>query len=243
MRTLRRLLYLGLGTYGLLLAGCAAFQRQLLYFPTQKGNSPPIQTWKHGVTRPANEPQTIWLLLHGNAGQAQHRLRYPCFPPDGALYILEYPGYGPRPGQPSRESFNRAAEEAYLELRKDHPGLPLIVVGESIGSGPACHLATLPTPPDKLILATPFDELARVAQNQIPLLPIRWILRDNWNNLEALRAYHGPLEIWIAENDRVIPPQHAETLAQSRPQAILNYLPGGHNDWSPQARFTYQGSE
>lgn len=240
---LRQGLFLLLGAYGLLLVGCASFQRKLLYFPSHRSDLQDWQDWEHGVSRPGSDPQAVWLLIHGNAGQAASR-RYalPCFPDGDPVFILEYPGYGQRPGKPSRESFNAAAEAAYRDLRSRFPDLPLGVVGESIGSGPACHLATLPHPPDKILLATPFDRLADVAAHHLPILPVRWFLQDRWDNVESLSNYQGPLEIWAAENDRTIPPKHAETLAASRPQTVLHRLPGGHNEWARLALFRMNGA-
>jgi uncharacterized protein len=106
------------------------------------------------------------------------------------------------------------------------------VVGESIGSGPASILVLNPRPPAKIVLITPFDVLSRVASDHLPLLPVRLLLRDNWNNTEALRGYQGPLEIFAARDDEVIKIEHARALAASKPSAILHQIDGGHNQWS-----------
>src|ERR1700677_339820 len=100
-------------------------------------------------------------MAHGNGGQAAGRdyvLRR--MSKEDSLYVLEYPGYGSREGSPSLESINRAASEAYQLLRSQHPNTPVCVLGESIGSGPACALALEKIPPDKIVLVVPFDTLA-----------------------------------------------------------------------------------
>ena len=105
-------------------------------------------------------------------------------------------------------------------------------MAESIGSGPACELATQPQPPDKMVLVVPFDTLKSVAADHVPYLPVGLILGDSWDNIRSLSAYKGPVEIFGALQDTVIPVKHARKLADSIPGAKFHGIPGGHNDWS-----------
>jgi pimeloyl-ACP methyl ester carboxylesterase len=107
-------------------------------------------------------------------------------------------------------------------------------LGESIGSGPACALAGEKTLPDKIVLVVPFDKLANVAAQHFPWLPVRLLLRDNWDNVESLKHYPGPIEIFGAMDDTIIPIEHAKALASQIPSARFIEIPGGHNDWSQQ---------
>ncbi len=171
--------------------------------------------------------------MHGNAGQAADRdyvLRR--MSERDSLYVLEYPGYGSREGRPCLESMNQAASEAYRLLRSRNAGVPVCVLGESIGSGPACALAAEKVPPDKILLVVPFDSLARVGSRHFPFLPVRLLLRDDWNNVEALKHYAGPVEIFGAIDDTIIPMEHAKALARQIPRAQFIAIKGGHNDWS-----------
>jgi hypothetical protein len=149
-----------------------------------------------------------------------------------SLYVLEYPGYGSREGKPSMESMNRAASEAYQLLRTRNPNAQVCVLGESIGSGPACALAREKVAPDKIVLMVPFDSLASVASTRFYFLPVRFTLRDGWSNVEALKHYTGSVEIFGAINDTIIPIGHAKTLAKQIPLARFTAITGGHNDWS-----------
>jgi hypothetical protein len=117
-------------------------------------------------------------------------------------------------------------------LRSRHPNTPVCVLGESIGSGPACALARETTAPDKIVLVVPFDTLANVAAGYFPFLPVRLLLRDPWDNVESLRRYAGPVEIFGARDDTIIPIGHAKALARQIPGAQFTEIPGGHNDWS-----------
>ncbi|HEX2861658.1 MAG TPA: hypothetical protein VHN79_08460 [Lacunisphaera sp.] len=231
--SLLALLALGLGV-----TGCRSLPRKLLYYPTHETRSNGLTAWKDGdrvigLARTVPQPRNVWLLTHGNAGQAADRSYVlPAFAPDDAVYILEYPGYGQRPGSPSETAFNTAAQEAYELLRTQFPHTPVCVAGESIGSGPASWLGTLPHPPDKIVLIVPFDILAAVAKGHYPFLPVRLLLPDKWDNLASLRAYRGPVEIFAAKQDTVIPISHARALAACRPDIVLHEFDAGHNDWS-----------
>src|ERR1035437_10003630 len=137
--------------------GCASVQRKLLYFPSHLEITNELDPWIHegqiiGYSREAPVPKNIWLMLHGNGGQAAHRASaLPCFSRDDSVFILEYPGYGWRDGTPTRVAIIDAARQAYEILRKRFPNHPLCLVGESLGTGPASLLAMSAQPPDKLI--------------------------------------------------------------------------------------------
>jgi pimeloyl-ACP methyl ester carboxylesterase len=186
-----------------------------------------------GYAKKVESHKNVWLMLHGNAGQASDRLYViPRFTSEDSIFILEYPGYGDREGVPSKESFNQAAKEGYLFLRRTYPNIPICVVGESIGSGPASFLASLSQKPDKLVLIVPFASLSLVAKDYFPSILVNLILKDNWDNIKALSGFKGPLEIFGAKADTVIPVRHAKALAAAFAGSKLTIIHGGHNDWA-----------
>ncbi|QWV94334.1 lysophospholipase [Geomonas oryzisoli] len=225
-----------------LVMSAAAWQRQLLYFPTHHDRSNGLTPWRDGgevvgFARIVASPRNVWLMLHGNGGQASDRAyALPSFAAEDSVYILEYPGYGRRPGTPSKEALNRAAQQGYQLLRQQYPATPVCVVGESLGSGPACSLAAMVPPPDKIVLVAPFDKLHRVAQYHYWFLPVRLLLSDDWDNIKALKGYWGRVEIFGAREDEVIPEKFAKSLADSRPGTMFREIEGGHNDWSTPGR-------
>lgn len=213
-------------------------QRTMLFFPTHEARFTRLRPWSDGAhmigyCREIPNARTIWLMMHGNAGQAADRdYVLQRMSAEDSLYVLEYPGYGLRERSPSRKSMDQAASEAYRLLRSRYPNAPVCVLGESIGSGPACALATEPIAPDKIVLVVPFDCLANVAGRRFPFLPVRLLLRDNWDNGEALKRFPGPIEIFGAIDDAIIPIEHAKTLAAQIPSAHFVAIVGGHNEWS-----------
>jgi pimeloyl-ACP methyl ester carboxylesterase len=213
-------------------------QRSMLFFPSHTAPVNGLAPWSDGratigYCREVPNPRAIWLMTHGNAGQAADRSYVLQRVSDkDSLYVLEYPGYGAREGSPSRESMNQAAVEAYHLLRSRNPNTPVCVLAESIGSGPACVIADEKPAPDKIILVVPFDSLANAAAEHFPFLPVRLLLRDRWDNVQALKHYTGPVEIFGATDDNIIPIRRARALASQVPNAHFNAVPGGHNDWS-----------
>ncbi|CAM2856390.1 alpha/beta hydrolase [Rariglobus hedericola] len=224
----------------------AMLEGKLLYFPSHEPNRSALTEWKvdgalAGYARLVAQPRAIWLITHGNGGQAADRTYIiDNLPADTSVYVLEYPGYGLRPGKPSMKSINAAALSAYEALRALHPGLPLNVFGESLGSGPASYLCSLPVPPDALVLAVPYDNLLSVAKESISFLPVGLLMRDKWDNVKTLSAYKNPVTIFGALHDTIIRVTHARALAKTIPHVRYIELPCGHNEWSlsPQVRIT-----
>ncbi|WP_220498336.1 alpha/beta hydrolase [Rhodopirellula sp. JC639] len=228
--------------YGCLVTMAFCFQRSLIFHPSHSSVMTPLQPWLHdgsviGYCRLTETPDCVWLMTHGNAGQAAHRWYVlDCMSKQDSVFVLEYPGYGDRKGRPSRETMNEAARQAYRYLRATHPGTPVCVVGESIGSGPACVLAQETVAPEKIVLVVPFNRLADVAAHHFPFLPVRPLLLDNWDNGAALEGYGGQVEVYGAALDEIIPVGHARALVERFPNARLVEIPVGHNDWADSGR-------
>lgn len=224
--------------------GCSGIQRKFLFYPTHHTSTNGLSAWMHegkviGYSRQVPNPKNVWLMLHGNGGQAADRAyAIRSFLEEDSVFILEYPGYGRREGKPSRASFDAAAKEAYALLRKTFPNTPVCVVGESIGSGPSCVLATQSPPPDKIVLIVPFDKLTSVASRHFRFLPVGMILEAKWDNAQSLSTHKGLVEIFAAEDDAVIPIEHARKLADNISSAKFHSISGGHNDWASGGRVT-----
>jgi len=229
--------------YVLVCVAMTVFQRKLLYFPTHEDSSVMaknflLKPWTLegdviGYAREARQPRRVWLMLHGNGGQAVDRVyALPSFDAEDSVFILEYPGYGRRPGSPSKETFNAAARAGYEHLRQAYPNLEVNVLGESLGSGAACSLAALSRPPDRIVLVVPFDRLTSVAFEKLWMLPVGLMLFDRWNNTEALAHYQGRVDIYGASEDIVIPVHHAKNLADAVKGSRFHAMPCGHNEWS-----------
>lgn len=181
-------------------------------------------------------PRASVIMFHGNAGQALGRTDYiPVFraaAPDHALsvYLFEYPGYGPRPGHPSQANFLLHAAEAVRLVPENEP---VVLFGESLGTGVASGVASRdPGRVRGLILQTPFDDLASPAQRLYPLIPVRWIMRDQYPSIKWLRNYRGPVAFLLAGADSIVPAVFGQKLhdAYAGPKHLFIQPGAEHND-------------
>lgn len=177
--------------------------------------------WLFPIDSARTNGADVWIF-HGNAGHALHRVYFvQCLrelPLDGlrAVYVFEYPGYGAKKGKPSEAEIAAAASRALGEWIAANPERDLYILGESLGSGVACYLAgQYPERIKGLFLATPFSSLADVAQHHYPYLPVRWFLRERYDNVRAIRHYSGRVYVLAAAEDKVVPAKFAEKLFRS----------------------------
>jgi pimeloyl-ACP methyl ester carboxylesterase len=185
------------------------------------------------------------LVMHGNAGQALDRgywvQLFQGLHESGPweVFVLEYPGYGPRPGKPSEQTLRDAALQAMDLLQAQRPA-PVLLLGESLGSGVAAHVAAArPETVAGLLLVTPFASLGAVASHHMPLLPVSLLLRDRFDSLTLLKGFDGPMVIITATDDDIVPEQLALPLKAAHRGQLLHWSqPGaGHNsiDIDPRA--------
>lgn len=155
------------------------------------------------------DPQEVLLVFHGNGGHALmdtvfHRI---CrkHAQNWKLFLMEYPGYGNREGEPSEESLTRAGVEA-VDLLASQPGRRIRLLGYSLGSGVAC--ATVRERPGKiaaLFLLTPFNSLVETAAFHYPWVPVSSFLKTRFDSEKNLAGYPGPVCFIVATKDTVVP--------------------------------------
>jgi pimeloyl-ACP methyl ester carboxylesterase len=241
MKVVLRTVLLGL----LAVVGIAMIQDRLLYFPsvatilelTQPGLAawPGDSDFRGLLAEPAGPAHATVVVFHGNAGHAGHRAYYAhALAASGIRVILaEYPGYGPREGRTSEESFVADARETIARAHRLY-GAPLIVLGESLGAGvAAAAVAAEGDKVDALMLVTPWDSLANVAAHHYPWLPVRMLLRDRYDSGRNLQRFGKPVVVAIAERDSIIPRRFGDALYDGLPLPKKKLVIAGaeHNDW------------
>ena len=234
--------------YALVVGLFAIFQRRLVYHPTrltpsvaqQAARDSGFEEWRGPNGQPFGwkrrsrlaQPWGQVLVMHGNAGWAIRRRDFTATLQSMAavdVYLLEYPGYGSRPGEPTQSGLYQAAAEGLLALPTN---LPVYVIGESLGTSPACYAAgTHPSRVAGVLLIAPFANLAAVAQRHYPWLPVRWLLRDPFPSAAYLRGYHGPLAVWLAGRDTVVPREFGKELfsGYTRPKQLWEFPDAAHH--------------
>lgn len=208
----------------------SASERGLLLWPNK------VDAYR-GFIAPNASPKaraTI-LVFHGNAGTALDRTYYvDALGPLGYRVVLaEYPGYGSRPGKPGENQFAEdAVESTRLALKEFGP--PFYLLGESLGCGVvSAAVAKSNCCIDGLALITPWDSLTRLARDKYWFLPVRWILKDTYDNVANLSDYNGPVAVVMAGQDEIIPSRLTRHLYETlrQPKRLWTFPNAGHNSW------------
>ncbi len=198
------------------------FQRRMIYYPSRFAESEVLtetadvglQPWRnskgeligwvaHHPKPPAN---SRIIVLHGNANHAHwcdyyvSAFQSSLQPHRWDVYLLEYPGYASRPGTPSETTLVNAALEALDDLKagdklKSIPPPRTYFLGESIGAAVASQVAAQrPDSVAGMFFIAPFNNLADLGAAHMPILPVRWLLKDRYASDEALQKLAGPRE-------------------------------------------------
>lgn len=236
-----------------LIVGCCLFlgllylaQRYLTYFPSRtrhvpspaEAGVPELQVielhTKDGLTlkswyRPPAQPDLPTVIhFHGNAGHIGDRaiIVRPYLACGFGVLLLTYRGYSGNSGSPSEEGLYSDARAA-LEFVKGKPFL----YGDSIGAAVAIQMA-LEYPTGPIILQAPFTSLADVGQFHYPFLPIKFFLKDKFDNLHKAPKMRVPVLIIHGQNDVIIPVQFGKRLYEAFPEPKqMQIIPdAGHND-------------
>jgi fermentation-respiration switch protein FrsA (DUF1100 family) len=182
---------------------------------------------------PAKPGHAVMLYFPGNgdflAGSAG---RFRAMTSDGTgLVALSYRGYAGSTGQPSERGLLLDAAAAYAFTSVRYSADRIVVWGFSLGSGVAVALAS-GQPVGKLILEAPYTSIADVAALRFRLVPVRWLMRDQFHSDERIARVTAPLLIMHGARDPTIPVRLGERLFSlaHEPKQFVKFPEGGHDD-------------
>lgn len=188
----------------------------------------PLVVRYHACPRP--EGQTV-VLFHGNGEDLTQRVHvaHDLIAAGHGVVLAEYRGYGGNPGKP-HEAGLYADGRAVLEFAFRQTSR-VVLHGYSLGSGVAVQLAT-EFPIAALVLEAPFTCMADVACTRFRYVPVRWLLRDRYDNLAKIGAVRAPVLIYGGRADGVIPArQFAQLFAAVRaPRRLVIIDEANHVD-------------
>lgn len=239
---------LGVATfYALVVVGVGLFQRKLIYFPDVHLVSP-AQAGMDGVQEltiatsdgerlvawyaPPSEGRPLILYFHGNGGGLVDRA--PRFRPMLAsgygLLAVAFRGYSGSTGVPSQDGLMEDGKAAYLAARaKGLKDQQIVVMGESLGTGIAIPIAA-EHDVAALVLDSPYSSAADVAVERYPLLPVRLLMRDQFQSEAAIGKVRAPILIVHGDRDAIIPLRFAQRLFEkaNEPKSFVLERGGGH---------------
>ncbi len=187
----------------------------------------------HAWWLPAEGAERAILFLHGNAGNASHRL------PNAAelvrlgtsVLLLDYRGYGRSEGKPS-EAGIYADARAGLEHITSERGISadrVAVFGRSLGGAVAIDLVS-EQPVGGLIIESTFTSLADMAGKLLPLGGS--LAGDRYASERKIREIRTPLLVFHGDRDELVPWELGRRLyeAAPEPKAFETIEGAGHND-------------
>ncbi len=176
--------------------------------------------------------------FHGNGMQlADCAVLAPAFHADGFnLFAVEYPGYGPLAGDEPGESAIVETATAAMSILRERLHVPTertLLIGQSLGTGVAVQLAARGMGA-RVVLLTPFRSITAMAGALFPWLPVRWLVRDRFDNEALAPSVAVPVRVVHGTDDEVVPFAHGEALARSFPRGTLLPVAGAHHNdlWS-----------
>lgn len=184
--------------------------------------------------RAAQPGKPTLLYFGGNSGSVAHRSsKIKAIGADGhGVFMLNYRGYGGSGGRPTEKRITADAVSAYDYLR----GLgvaphDIVVYGESLGTAVATQL-TLQREAKALVLEAPFTSVVDVGRLMWPLLPLQYIMADQYRTIDRIGQVNVPLFIIHGGRDNVIPLDQARRVlhAANEPKTLSLVPRAGHND-------------
>lgn len=170
------------------------------------------------------------LFFHGNGDNLLGALQATRGPADSGsgLLLVEYRGYGGNPGSPGEAGLYRDGDAAMRWLAAEGiAARDVIVVGNSIGSGPATEIA-LRHDVAALMLVSGFSSLPDVVGEAMPFVP-RALVRDRFDNAGKLARVRAPVFLMHGDADTLVKPANLARLRAARPDATVALMAGaGH---------------
>jgi fermentation-respiration switch protein FrsA (DUF1100 family) len=174
------------------------------------------------------------LFLHGNAGNASHRL------PNAAalrnlgahVLLIDYRGYGLSEGRPSERGVYADARAglAHLVGARGIPEARVILFGRSLGGAVAVDLAQ-----DRslggVILESTFTSLHDMARSAVgPLAAL--VARSGFESIAKIPRVRAPLLFFHGDRDAIVPYELGRRLyaAAPEPKAFETIEGADHND-------------
>jgi hypothetical protein len=149
------------------------------------------------------------------------------------VLIPEYIGYPMSGGKPSEAGLYATADAAYqyLHTRPDVDPNQIVLIGRSLGAGPAIDLASR-KPVAALATFSAFTSLDEMGRKVMPIFPTGLFLHCHFNNIQKIADVKCPIFLAHGTRDDFVPFSMMARLATAaRTPVILYPIPGAdHNN-------------
>src|SRR5262245_50045442 len=147
------------------------------------------------------------------------------------LIALCYRGYGGSTGSPSETGLLQDAAAAYMFAARLYPVDRIVLWGESLGTGVAVALAA-EKPVARVLLESPFTSTVDIAAAAYPIVPVRWLMKDQFRSDQRIGRVLAPVLILHGVSDNVVPIRYGERLFDlvRAPKRFVRLANANHND-------------
>lgn len=207
-----------------------------IFITTSDGEK--IESWRLLPSPEVTRSSFVALIAHGNAGILENFFSLQqWFSFQGILsYGFDYRGYGKSSGWPTEDGLYNDIEAVYkyIKTRESLENSKLIVMGYSIGSGPAAYLASKHDP-HALILIAPYISMPEIVNDMPGFSFLKSLLRYSFPVKQYLNESKTTCKILAhGEQDTVIASRHTKTIVSEYKGSGQIYQlvseEAGHND-------------
>lgn len=198
--------------------------------------------WLHAQDAPRGRV----IFFHGNGQNISTHILHVYWLTDHGYDVIavDYRGYGASEGKPGIEGSMQdiRATLRYVNTAVQDDGLPLFVIGQSIGGSLAITALAQSDLKDTLaevVLIGSFSDYHEITRHALSgfwlTWPLQWPLSFTVDNRYSPKKYIGqlaplPVTIMHGEQDNVVPVEHARVLFEhAREPKRLHILTGDHN--------------
>jgi len=147
--------------------------------------------------------------------------------------VIDYPKYGNSNGKLNKTNIFDMAELTYdyLVNVQNIKHEDTIVLGFSIGSGPASYLAQLKQV-EKLVLVAPYSSMKDAYNSYLPFFygPLKYLVLDNYDNIKHLNNFKGETIIIASPEDKVIKYRLSKKLSEQTNTKLITIPNLAHNE-------------
>lgn len=159
----------------------------------------------NGLLFKSNESKGLIFYLHGNAGSLNSWGNVAGFYTscNYDFFMVDYRGFGKSQGHiQSEKQFYRDIQIVYDSLKKLYSENNIIIIGYSIGTGMAAHLASTNNP-RLLILNAPHFNMADLVHHYIKIFP-SFMIRYKFKTNEFITKIKAPVLLFHGNVDETI---------------------------------------
>lgn len=198
------------------------FQRHLMYYPPAAPFDPAsvgaVELSRlslpgpdgvelhHWFVPPAKANLPLIVYFQGNArGLDERSVKYlPWIKKGYGVFLVGYPGYG-NAGKPTEEGLYQTSRNVLDYLFAHYKDTPIVLYGESLGTGVATQMAVEYPKIAALILEAPYTSYPDAGAVRYPYLPVHLLALDRYETIRKIGQVKAPLLLIHGTADKVVP--------------------------------------